>query len=95
MYFYRKMYEDYITQYKEMLKQQREKYAETALAQKYYQKKKELEKIQNRVLKQSAKYKLKEDTCLDILGTAIINSFTVEPVGSALRIESAVQKSSD
>ncbi|XP_065541275.1 protein SIX6OS1 [Lathamus discolor] len=63
----RKMYEDYITQYKEMLKQQREKYAETALAQKYYQKKKELEEIQNRVLKQSAKYKVKEDTCLDIL----------------------------
>ncbi|XP_061318741.1 LOW QUALITY PROTEIN: protein SIX6OS1 [Pezoporus flaviventris] len=63
----RKMYEDYITQYKEMLKQQHEKYAETALAQKYYQKKKELEEIQNRVLKQSAKYELKEDTCLDIL----------------------------
>ncbi|XP_030339987.1 protein SIX6OS1 [Strigops habroptila] len=63
----RKMYEDYITQYKEILKQQRQKYAETALAQKYYQKKKELEEIQNRVLKQSAKYKLKEDTCLDVL----------------------------
>ncbi|KFQ46418.1 Protein SIX6OS1, partial [Nestor notabilis] len=63
----RKMYEDYITQYKEILKQRCEKYAETALAQKYYQKKKELEEIQNRVLKRSAKYKLKEDTCLDIL----------------------------
>ncbi|XP_012984607.2 protein SIX6OS1 [Melopsittacus undulatus] len=63
----RKMYEDYITQYKEILKQQREKYAETAHAQKYYQKKKELEEIRNRVLKQSTKYKLKEDTDLDIL----------------------------
>ncbi|KFP60978.1 Protein SIX6OS1, partial [Cariama cristata] len=63
----RKMYQDYITQYKEILKQHREKYAETALAQEYYKKKKELEEIQNRVLKQSEKYKLKEDACLDIL----------------------------
>ncbi|XP_010008667.1 PREDICTED: protein SIX6OS1 [Nestor notabilis] len=50
----RKMYEDYITQYKEILKQRCEKYAETALAQKYYQKKKELEEIQNRVLKRAS-----------------------------------------
>ncbi|NWS58923.1 S6OS1 protein, partial [Chunga burmeisteri] len=49
------------------LKQHREKYAETALAQEYYKKKKELEEIQNRVLKQYEKYKLKEDACLDIL----------------------------
>lgn len=84
MYFYRKMYQDYITQYKEILKQHREKYAETALAQEYYKKKKELEEIQKRVLKQSEKYKLKEDACLDILGTTIINAFTIEPIGSAL-----------
>ncbi|KFQ51762.1 Protein SIX6OS1, partial [Pelecanus crispus] len=63
----RKMYQDYITQYKEILKEHREKYAETALAQEYYKKKKELEEIQNRVLKQTEKYKLKEDTCMDIL----------------------------
>ncbi|KAM6073652.1 protein SIX6OS1 [Chlamydotis macqueenii] len=63
----RKMYEDYITQYKEILKQHREKYAETALAQEYYKKKKEFEEIQNRVLKHAEKYKLKDDACLDIL----------------------------
>ncbi|XP_009874264.1 PREDICTED: protein SIX6OS1 [Apaloderma vittatum] len=63
----RKMYQDYITQYKEVLKQHREKYAETALAQEYYKKKKELEEIRSRVLKLSEKYKLKEDACVDIL----------------------------
>ncbi|XP_075609160.1 protein SIX6OS1 [Balearica regulorum gibbericeps] len=62
----RKMYQDCITQYKEILKQHREKYAETALAQEYYKKKKELEEIQTRILKQSEKYKWKEDACLDI-----------------------------
>ncbi|XP_055571910.1 protein SIX6OS1 [Falco cherrug] len=63
----RKMYQDYITQYKEILKEYREKYAETALAQECYKKKKELEEIQTRVLKQLEKYKLKEGACLDIL----------------------------
>ncbi|KAM6311290.1 protein SIX6OS1 [Aegotheles albertisi] len=63
----RKMYQDYITQYKEILKQHREKYAESALAQEYYKKKKELEEIQDRVLKLSEKYKWKEDSCLDSL----------------------------
>ncbi|KFO78744.1 Protein SIX6OS1, partial [Cuculus canorus] len=63
----RKMYEDYITQYKEILKQHHEKYAETALAQECYKKKKELEEIKNRILKHSEKYKLNEDACLDIL----------------------------
>lgn len=89
------MYQDYITQYKEILKQHREKYAETAPAQEYYKKKKELEEIRSRVLKLSEKYKWKEDACLDILGTTIINAFTVEPVGRALHIKSAVQKSSN
>lgn len=95
MYFYRKMYQDYITQYKEVLKQHREKYAETPLAQEYYKKKKELEEIQTRVLKLAEKYKLKEDACLDTQGTIIINAFTVESTGSALCIKSAVQKSSN
>ncbi|NXW49464.1 S6OS1 protein, partial [Nyctiprogne leucopyga] len=49
------------------LEQYREKYAETALAQEYYRKKKELEEIQSRVLKLAEKYKLKEDASLDIL----------------------------
>lgn len=90
VYFYRKMYQDYITQYKEILKQHREKYAETGLAQEYYKKKKELEEIRNRVLKQSEKYKLKEDACMDIMGTTTIDAFTVELSGSALHIKSAV-----
>ncbi|KFP79488.1 Protein SIX6OS1, partial [Acanthisitta chloris] len=63
----RKMYQDYITQYKEVLKEYREKYTGTALAQEYYKKKKEVEEIQNRVLKRCEKYKWKEDASSDIL----------------------------
>ncbi|XP_048805609.1 protein SIX6OS1 [Lagopus muta] len=70
----RKMYQDYIIQYKETLKQHREKYAETALAQEYYKKKKELEEIQNRIQKRSEQYKLKEDADLDILEPAPFKS---------------------
>ncbi|OXB72218.1 UNVERIFIED_CONTAM: hypothetical protein H355_002866 [Colinus virginianus] len=77
----RKMYQDYIIQCKEVLKQHREKYAETALAQEYYKKKQELEEIQSRVQKQSEQYKLKEDDDLDVLGTALISASAVEPVG--------------
>ncbi|NWT95844.1 S6OS1 protein, partial [Urocynchramus pylzowi] len=49
------------------LEEQRKKYTETALAQKYYQKKEEVEEIQKRVLKRLEKYKWREDACLDIL----------------------------
>ncbi|NXN82811.1 S6OS1 protein, partial [Bombycilla garrulus] len=49
------------------LQEHRKRYAETALAQKYYKKKEEVEEIQKRVLKHLEKYKWKEDTCLDIL----------------------------
>ncbi|NXK91096.1 S6OS1 protein, partial [Formicarius rufipectus] len=49
------------------LQEHRKKYAETALAQKYYKKKEEVEEIQSRVLKHWEKYKWKEDPCLDIL----------------------------
>ncbi|NWQ65493.1 S6OS1 protein, partial [Neopipo cinnamomea] len=49
------------------LEEHRKKYAETPLAQKYYRKKEEVEKIQRRVLKLCEKYKWKEDACLDIL----------------------------
>ncbi|XP_076199562.1 protein SIX6OS1 [Aptenodytes patagonicus] len=87
----RKMYQDYITQYKEILKQHREKYAETALAQEYYKKKKELEEIQNRVLKQSEKYKLKEDACLDILAPVPFKSLN----DWALHIASSRQKTQE
>ena len=80
------MYQDYIIQYKETLKQHREKYAESALAQEYYKKKKELEEIQNRIQKRSEQYKLKEDADLDILGIIIINAYAVEPVASGLHV---------
>ncbi|NXQ00448.1 S6OS1 protein, partial [Vidua macroura] len=49
------------------LEEHRKKYIETALAQKYYQKKEEAEEIQKRVLKRLEKYKWKEDASLDIL----------------------------
>ncbi|KAM9291596.1 protein SIX6OS1 [Morus bassanus] len=87
----RKMYQDYITQYKEILKQHREKYAETPLAQEYYKKKKELEEIQNRVLKLSEKYRLKEDACLDNLEPFPFKSLN----DWALQIASSRQKTQE
>ncbi|KFZ50474.1 Protein SIX6OS1, partial [Antrostomus carolinensis] len=87
----RKMYQDYITQYKEILKQHREKYAETALAQEYYKKKKELEEIQSRVLKLSEKYKLEEDACLDILALVPFKSIN----DWALQIASSRRKTQE
>ncbi|EMP30655.1 Protein SIX6OS1, partial [Chelonia mydas] len=56
----RKMYQDHMNQYKEILKQHKAKYSENALAQEYYMKKKEIEEIQNRVLKHSEQFKWKE-----------------------------------
>ncbi|XP_071415509.1 protein SIX6OS1 [Pithys albifrons albifrons] len=63
----RKMYEDYITQYNEVLQEHRKKYAGTALAQKYHKEKEEVEEIQNTLLKRWEKYKWKEDAGLDVL----------------------------
>ncbi|NXN59534.1 S6OS1 protein, partial [Rynchops niger] len=73
------------------LKQHREKYTETALAQEYYKKKKELEEIQNRILKRSEKYKLKEDACLDILEPVPFKSLN----DWALQIASSRQKTQE
>ncbi|XP_010076655.1 PREDICTED: protein SIX6OS1, partial [Pterocles gutturalis] len=87
----RKMYQDYITQYKEILKQHREKYAETPLAQEHYKKKKELEEIRNRVLKRSEKYKFNEDACLDILDPVPFKSVN----DWALQIAISRQKTQD
>nr|XP_013038583.2 protein SIX6OS1 isoform X2 [Anser cygnoides]XP_047922218.1 protein SIX6OS1 isoform X2 [Anser cygnoides] len=87
----RKMYQDYIIQYKEILKQHHEKYAETALAQECYKKKKEIEEIQNRILKQSEQYKLKEDACSDILEPAPFKSLN----DWALHIASLRQKTQE
>ncbi|XP_068005279.1 protein SIX6OS1 isoform X1 [Melanerpes formicivorus] len=87
----REMYQDYITQYKEVLKQHREKYTETALAQEYYEKKKEVEEIQSRILKQCEKYKWKEDACLDRLDPVPFKSLN----GWALQIASSRQKTQE
>ncbi|XP_021258975.1 protein SIX6OS1 isoform X3 [Numida meleagris] len=87
----RKMYQDYITQYKDILKQHREKYAETALAQEYYKKKEELEEIQNRIQKKSEQCKLKEDADLDILEPAPFKSIN----DWALHIASLRQKTQE
>ncbi|XP_032043752.1 protein SIX6OS1 [Aythya fuligula] len=87
----RKMYQDYIIQYKEILEQHREKYAETALAQECSKKKKEIEEIQNRFLKQSEQYKLKEDACSDILEPVPFKSFN----DWALHIASLRQKTQE
>ncbi|KFV92530.1 Protein SIX6OS1, partial [Eurypyga helias] len=87
----RKMYQDYITQYKEILKQHREKYTESALAQEYYKKKKEVEEIKARVLKRSEKYKFKEDACLDILEPVPFKSLN----DWALQIASSRQKTQE
>ncbi|NXE65785.1 S6OS1 protein, partial [Calcarius ornatus] len=48
------------------LEERHKKFTESALAQKYYQIKEEVEEIQKRVLKWLEKYKWKEDACLDI-----------------------------
>ncbi|NXB76147.1 S6OS1 protein, partial [Donacobius atricapilla] len=54
----------------ETLEEHRKKYTGTALAQKYYKKKEEVEEIQKRVLKRLEKYKWKGEACLDILEAA-------------------------
>ncbi|XP_074854791.1 protein SIX6OS1 [Carettochelys insculpta] len=72
----KKMYQDYMNQYKEILKQHQAKYSENALAQEYYMKKKEIEDIRNRVLKHSEQFKMKEATLLDILEPAPFRSLS-------------------
>lgn len=89
------MYQDSIAQCTKTLQEHRKKYTETALAQEYYKKKEEVEEMQKRVLKLCEKYKWKEDAFLDILGTAIVNAFTIKPFGSALHIKGAIQKISN
>ncbi|XP_065258641.1 protein SIX6OS1 [Emys orbicularis] len=68
----KKMYQDHMNQYKEILKQHKAKYSENALAQEYYMKKKEIEEIRNRVLKHSEQFKWKEANLLDILVTMAV-----------------------
>lgn len=77
LYFYREMYENSIAKCRKTLEEYRTKYKESALAQEYYKKKEEVEEIQKRALEWLKKYKWKEDTSLDALGTAIANAFTM------------------
>nr|XP_020669342.1 protein SIX6OS1 isoform X2 [Pogona vitticeps]XP_020669343.1 protein SIX6OS1 isoform X2 [Pogona vitticeps] len=56
----KKMYQDYMNQYKATFKQHEVKFSETAIVQEYIQEKKEFEEIQNRVLKMSELFKQKE-----------------------------------
>ncbi|XP_019406715.1 PREDICTED: protein SIX6OS1 [Crocodylus porosus] len=85
------MYQDYIIQYNNILKQHQEKYSETALSQKYYMKKRDLEEIRNRVLKDSEQFKSKEAALLDMLEPAPFQSLS----DWALKIVSMRQKTQE
>ncbi|XP_039393945.1 protein SIX6OS1 isoform X11 [Mauremys reevesii] len=87
----KKMYQDHMNQYKEILKQHKAKYSENSLAQEYYMKKKEIEELRNRVLKHSEQFKWKEATLLDILEPAPFRSLS----DWALQIAYLRQKTQD
>ncbi|XP_054231911.1 protein SIX6OS1 isoform X1 [Homo sapiens] len=56
----KEMYHDYICQYKEVLKQYQLKYSETPFSREYYEKKREHEEIQSRVLACTEQLKMNE-----------------------------------
>ncbi|XP_059330901.1 protein SIX6OS1 [Ammospiza nelsoni] len=90
----RKIYEDSITQCRMNLEEHHKKYTETALAQKYYQIKEEVEEIQKGVLKYLEKYKWKEDACLDILEAvpfASINNWAVHIASMRKKTQETLQ----
>ncbi|GAB5572912.1 protein SIX6OS1 isoform X4 [Prionailurus iriomotensis] len=63
----KKMYHDYVCQYKDVLKQYQLKYSETPLSHVYYEKKKEHEEIQNRVLACTEQLKMNEAIFMELL----------------------------
>lgn len=65
------MYHGYVCQYKDVLKQYQLKYSETPLSREYYEKKKEHEEIQNRVLACSEQLKMNETIFMEFLGINI------------------------
>ncbi|NXR46314.1 S6OS1 protein, partial [Hippolais icterina] len=76
------------------LEEHRKKYTETALAQKYYKKREEVEEIQKRVLKHLEKYKWKEDACLDNLEAApftSVNAWAVHIASMRKKTQEALQ----
>nr|XP_033806690.1 protein SIX6OS1 isoform X6 [Geotrypetes seraphini] len=64
----KKIYEEHINQYKEILQQHQALYTESVLAKAYYMKKAELDDIQNRILKCSEQLKWKEAALIDLQG---------------------------
>nr|XP_033806686.1 protein SIX6OS1 isoform X2 [Geotrypetes seraphini] len=62
----KKIYEEHINQYKEILQQHQALYTESVLAKAYYMKKAELDDIQNRILKCSEQLKWKEAALIDL-----------------------------
>ncbi|XP_012579887.1 PREDICTED: protein SIX6OS1 [Condylura cristata] len=72
----KKMYHDYVCQYKDVLKQYQLKYSETPLSQEYYEKKREHEEIQSRVLAYTEELKMNETIFIEFLVPAPFPSLT-------------------
>nr|XP_031309667.1 protein SIX6OS1 [Camelus dromedarius] len=72
----KKMYHDYICQYKDVLKQYQLKYSETLLSREYCEKKKEHEEIQNRLLACTEQLKMNETIFMEFLVPAPFPSLT-------------------
>ncbi|KAM4853691.1 protein SIX6OS1 [Thomomys bottae] len=72
----KKMYHDYICQYKDVLKQYQLKYSENHISCEYYAKKREHEEIQNRVLACSEQLKMHESILMEFLVPAPFSSLT-------------------
>ncbi|OBS57836.1 hypothetical protein A6R68_11036, partial [Neotoma lepida] len=73
----KKMYHGYICQYENVLKQYQLKYSETRFSCKYYEKKKEHEEIQNRVLACTEQLKQNEAILMELLGMDILSTALV------------------
>ncbi|KAK2502903.1 hypothetical protein MC885_001606, partial [Smutsia gigantea] len=71
----KKMYHGYVCQYKDVLKQYQLKYSETPLSHEYYEKKREHEEIQNRVLACTEQLKTNETIFMEFLGTVINTAY--------------------
>ncbi|KAL0602333.1 Protein SIX6OS1, partial [Plecturocebus cupreus] len=72
----KEMYRDYICQYKEVLKQYQLKYLETPFSHEYYEKKREHEEIQSRVLACTEQLKMNETIFMKFLVPAPFPSLT-------------------
>ncbi|XP_040831654.1 protein SIX6OS1 [Ochotona curzoniae] len=72
----KKMYQGYVCQYKDVLKQYQLKYAEAPYSHEYYEKKREHEEIKNRVLACSEQLKVNENILMEFLAPAPFPSLT-------------------